>query len=97
MTRYIRLDTKTRDRLRELRIRNVSYTETLAALLGKWNHNPPDVDVNVQIAERGAVSNENATTIRVSDGCHDMLSDIQREMGVSSVGAAVEILVANWM
>lgn len=69
---------------------DATYSEAIAAMLGEWHGGRRDVnvaDVNV--------SNGDATTARVSESVKRHLESVRSEMGVSSVGAAVSVLVDN--
>lgn len=91
MTEHVRISEGQRRRLKTIRD-GKSYTETLAALLGRWH----GANVNVETVDTTSVSNEKATTIRVSSDCHAMLVDAKEAMGSESLGAAVDALIRIW-
>lgn len=88
MRKSIRVSTETRDALRQIRL-GKPYSSTIAALAGRWQSRQIPVS-------RANTSRDKDTTIKVSEGCHAVLSDLRDDMGVDSVGDALAVLIANW-
>lgn len=88
MRKSVRVSTQTRDALRQIRL-GKPYSSTIAALAGRWQ--------SLQIpVERVETHDSCETTIKVSEGCHAVLTDLRDDMGVDSVGDVLAVLVANW-
>lgn len=88
MPKIIRVPTETRDALKQIRL-GKSYSETIAALAGRWRSR----QIPVSRVETPA---ENKTTIKVSKGCHAVLMDLRDEMDVDTVGDVLSVLINNW-
>lgn len=78
----------TRETLKRMRLGR-SYSETLAALAGRWRSR--------QIATESVASADKAdAVVKVSEAVHSVLSDLRNSMDVDSLGYVVAVLIANW-
>lgn len=85
MTTTVRVNTSVRERLKRVRL-GKSHSRTVAYLAGRWQRRQTPLSA----AEYGRLKD---TTVTVSDDCHGVLKRLKSDLGVSTLGDVIAVLV----